>query len=57
MNEVIVKSKATLAVKRALKGSTTGMDMAAIVQFQMRELGEIDIRSAAQLVLYSAAFN
>lgn len=57
MNEIIVKSKAKLAVKRALKGDITGLDMIAIVQFQMRELGEIDPPSAAQLVLYSAAFN
>ena len=36
MNEVKIKNKAKLAVKRALVGATTGQDIKAIVEYQLR---------------------
>ena len=37
MNEVKIKNRAKLAVKRALVGATTGQDVKAIVEYQLRE--------------------
>ena len=36
MNETQVKNKAKLAVRRALVGATTGQDIKAIVEYQLR---------------------
>jgi len=36
MNETQIKNKAKLAVRRALVGVTTGQDVKAIVEYQLR---------------------
>lgn len=58
MREIIEKAKYNLAVKRALKGTTTGRDLAAIAKYQNKDLGhEISDYDAAVLALYQATFN
>lgn len=37
MNEIKVKNRFKVAVKRALQGNTTGQDIKAIILFQLRE--------------------
>lgn len=37
LNEVRIKNRFKLAVKRALQGYTTGQDVKAIIEFQLRE--------------------
>ena len=55
--EKVVEIRYKLAVKRALKGSTTGLDMISIVRYQMPECDLTNVHNATMMVLYQAAFN
>ena len=57
MKNVKLENAATESVSRALKGSTTGMDLVNILKFQNRETEDLSNYDAAILLLYSAAFN
>ena len=55
--EKIIKGKYKLAVKRALAGELSGLDVMSIVRFQCKELGEIDEIGIRMLVAYQMSFN
>ena len=55
--EKVVETRYKLAVKRALKGKTTGMDLVSIVRYQMPECDLRNVHNATMMVLYQAAFN
>ena len=57
MRDVKLENAAAESVSRALKGSTTGMDLVNILKFQNRETEELSNYDAAIFLLYSAAFN
>ena len=57
MKNVKLENAAAESVSRALKGSTTGMDLVNILKFQNRETEELSNYDAAIFLLYSAAFN
>ena len=62
MNEVKIKNRAKLAVKRALVGATTGQDVKAIVEYQLREyvkegMDPFNDHELALIATYMVQFN
>ena len=53
----VIEGKYKAAVKRVLRGITTGKDLMAITQKQNSDLGKIRDEDMAMLVLYQVAFN